>query len=245
MATVTGFTAARMLEIEDNTVVDGSVVGNNLILEKHNGTTIDAGNVRGPQGIQGIPGEVTEAELTAAIDAEETARDAAILTAIDATKGWHHIFNANVASVSSFVIPIPASTYKMIRIIMSLQCATAAAAVHGRVNNNLDVGLHRYSYTQVQGDGTLSGTSVDSTSWRLGVANSTFASTFELLIMDTNASGLLPFHCVNTVFATTPANVRTNMSSGRLSAAHLISSLSVFGASELVSGFYTCEGYKI
>jgi microcystin-dependent protein len=56
MATVTGFTAARMLEIENTTVVDGNVVGNNLILQTREGTTIDAGNVRGPQGIQGIPG---------------------------------------------------------------------------------------------------------------------------------------------------------------------------------------------
>ena len=56
MATVTGFTADRMLIIENETVVDGDVVGNNLILITRAGTQIDAGNVRGPQGIQGPQG---------------------------------------------------------------------------------------------------------------------------------------------------------------------------------------------
>lgn len=53
MTSVTGFTAERMQEIEDGTVVDGSVVGDDLILEKHDGTTINAGNVRGPDGPPG------------------------------------------------------------------------------------------------------------------------------------------------------------------------------------------------
>lgn len=64
MATVTGLTAARMQEIEAASVVDGEVVGNNLILTKHDGTPIDAGSVigpagpQGPQGLSAIPGEV-------------------------------------------------------------------------------------------------------------------------------------------------------------------------------------------
>lgn len=53
MTTVTGLTAARMLDIEQNSIVDGSVVGDNLILEKQSGTTIDAGDVRGPEGPPG------------------------------------------------------------------------------------------------------------------------------------------------------------------------------------------------
>jgi microcystin-dependent protein len=64
MATVTGLTAARMQEIEAASVVDGEVVGGNLILEKHDGSTIDAGSVlgppgpQGPQGLSAIPGEI-------------------------------------------------------------------------------------------------------------------------------------------------------------------------------------------
>lgn len=56
MATVTGLTAERMIAIEAASVINGGVVGNNLILTRKNTTTIDAGNVRGPQGIAGPVG---------------------------------------------------------------------------------------------------------------------------------------------------------------------------------------------
>jgi microcystin-dependent protein len=64
MATITGLTAERMLEIEGASVVSGEIVGGNLILTKFDGTTIDAGPIPpGPQGPTGpaggqIPGEV-------------------------------------------------------------------------------------------------------------------------------------------------------------------------------------------
>jgi Concanavalin A-like lectin/glucanases superfamily len=53
MTTVTGMTASRMMEIEAASVVDGDVVGDELILTRHDGQQINAGSVRGPQGIQG------------------------------------------------------------------------------------------------------------------------------------------------------------------------------------------------
>lgn len=68
MATVTVLTAARMLAIEAASVVDGDIVGDNLILTKHDGSTINAGNVRGPQGIQGPAGDVSTAQLEAAVN---------------------------------------------------------------------------------------------------------------------------------------------------------------------------------
>lgn len=67
MATITGLTAERMLEIEGASVIDGEVVGGNLILTQHDGTQINAGPVIGPQGPVGpvgpaavfaIPGEI-------------------------------------------------------------------------------------------------------------------------------------------------------------------------------------------
>src|SRR5262249_2242791 len=67
MATVTGLTADRMLEIENESIVAGAIDENgHLILTKFDGTTIDAGvaigpaGPQGPQGIGGgyIPGEV-------------------------------------------------------------------------------------------------------------------------------------------------------------------------------------------
>jgi hypothetical protein len=62
MATVTGFTAERMLVIENETVVDGEVQGDNLLLARRDGVQIDAGNVRGPKGDKGdtgTPGVIT------------------------------------------------------------------------------------------------------------------------------------------------------------------------------------------
>lgn len=56
MATVTGLTAERMQQIIDKTIVDANVVSDNLILVLDDGSTIDTGNVRGPQGIQGAQG---------------------------------------------------------------------------------------------------------------------------------------------------------------------------------------------
>ena len=55
MAEVTGFTADRMRIIENETVVDGEVQGDNLILIRRDGVPIDAGNVRGPVGPIGPP----------------------------------------------------------------------------------------------------------------------------------------------------------------------------------------------
>lgn len=56
MATINGLTAERMLEIEAQSIVDGDVVSDNLILTRHDGTTINAGNVRGAPGSAGPAG---------------------------------------------------------------------------------------------------------------------------------------------------------------------------------------------
>lgn len=54
MATVNGLTAEAMQEIVDQTIVDAEVDGSyHLILTKHDGSTVDAGNVRGPAGPTG------------------------------------------------------------------------------------------------------------------------------------------------------------------------------------------------
>jgi microcystin-dependent protein len=65
MATVTGLTAERMLEIEGASVVSGEIIADHLILTKFDGTTIDAGALppgptgpQGPSGVSSIPGEI-------------------------------------------------------------------------------------------------------------------------------------------------------------------------------------------
>lgn len=61
MATVQVFTAARSQEIEDQAIIDASLVGDNLVLERHNGATIDVGSVRGATGATGATGSVVPA----------------------------------------------------------------------------------------------------------------------------------------------------------------------------------------
>lgn len=59
MATVTGYTAARMKEIEDQAIVDGEIIVDDLVLTRYNGEQINAGNVRGPQGPNGTSGDTS------------------------------------------------------------------------------------------------------------------------------------------------------------------------------------------
>jgi len=58
MATITGYTAARMQDIEDSSIVGGTIVGDNLILDRFDGGTVDAGEVRGPVGEVGPPADL-------------------------------------------------------------------------------------------------------------------------------------------------------------------------------------------
>ncbi|QJD49604.1 hypothetical protein HWD32_gp26 [Gordonia phage Secretariat] len=59
--TITGFTAARMLAMEQATVTSGTIQGDALVLVTKGGQEIVAGNVRGPQGVKGDPGGVPDA----------------------------------------------------------------------------------------------------------------------------------------------------------------------------------------
>lgn len=63
MATVTGFTASRMISVENASVVGGTVVGDDLILTTHGGSNINAGNVRGPAGPGFSPVNITTENL--------------------------------------------------------------------------------------------------------------------------------------------------------------------------------------
>ncbi len=97
MASVTGYTAQRMKSIEDNTVVSGSISGDNLILTKYNGTTITAGNVRGATGATGATGDVSLAMLKAAVPAGEV-----IIWLFAATpSGWLPLEGQTVTSAST------------------------------------------------------------------------------------------------------------------------------------------------
>lgn len=53
MATVTGYTAAKMEALANEQIVGGAIVGDLLTLTTRSGTVVVAGNVRGPQGLPG------------------------------------------------------------------------------------------------------------------------------------------------------------------------------------------------
>jgi microcystin-dependent protein len=59
MATITGLTAARMLEIEAASIVDSEIIDGELWLIQHDGTRINSGSVLGPVGPQGPQGPAT------------------------------------------------------------------------------------------------------------------------------------------------------------------------------------------
>lgn len=56
MATVTGLTAAKMLELAGENIIAAEIVGDNLILTTRDGAPIDAGVVVGPVGPTGATG---------------------------------------------------------------------------------------------------------------------------------------------------------------------------------------------
>lgn len=64
MATVTGLTAERMLEIEAQTVVSGAIVADHLILERFDESTVDCGAMPpGPTGPPGPAGGMINGEI--------------------------------------------------------------------------------------------------------------------------------------------------------------------------------------
>lgn len=101
MGSVTGLTAARMLAIEAASVVSGTVTAGNLILTKHDGTTISAGNVLGPTGPTGATGQVTTTAMNTAILAAMPI--GVIVDYIEATapSGWLAMTGQTIASGST------------------------------------------------------------------------------------------------------------------------------------------------
>lgn len=83
MAAVTGLTAARMLAIEAASVVDGEVVGDDLILTKHDGSTVNAGNVRGPTDptdTAATPGTIVVRDASGNVKAADPVDDEDVVT---------------------------------------------------------------------------------------------------------------------------------------------------------------------
>jgi microcystin-dependent protein len=124
MATITGFTADRMLAIENASVVDGEIrADGHLWLTKHDGSEIDAGPVLGPPGptgapgpSSGIPGEVRLWSGSALPDLAKNGKwvwaDGAVypvaatpLAAANIATQWRTFGGASDPGVSNFRVP--------------------------------------------------------------------------------------------------------------------------------------------
>jgi hypothetical protein len=114
MGVATGYTADHMGIIEAACIVSGVVSSDHLILTRQDGSTIDAGNVRGPQGIQGIkgdtgsqgPGNATDSQVATFINQPASASQAAVDARVQATRtttDWNtektagYVYGANTA----------------------------------------------------------------------------------------------------------------------------------------------------
>lgn len=112
MTQVTGYTSARMKEIEDSSIVNGVVTGDNLFLTRHNGATINAGNVRGPQGVagqaDGMSVIVASVESQPSWNVSNANNDAAINSAISVAvaAGGGNVLLPSLLKISNrFVVP--------------------------------------------------------------------------------------------------------------------------------------------
>jgi hypothetical protein len=116
MATVTGFTAARMLAIENSTIDDAQLSGDNLILIRHDGTQINVGSVRGATGAAGPTGEVSDAELAAAVAASETSAGRGIIAydevAVEQSMTFQDNAWATVTNLSVTFTPVVGRYYE-------------------------------------------------------------------------------------------------------------------------------------
>lgn len=68
MGSVTGYTAERIQQIEDQAIVGAEVIGDDLWMARNDTSTFNAGSVRGPEGPQGPTGDVTLTQLNNAVD---------------------------------------------------------------------------------------------------------------------------------------------------------------------------------
>lgn len=118
MATITGFTAARMKQIEDKSVIGGSVNNmGNLILMTRDGGNIDAGHIKGDPGIQGdagiIGGSATQRDSyfgTPTTVTDQVALANRAVSWFNVTLGWFETYRAVTGSVGLTVPGAPAST---------------------------------------------------------------------------------------------------------------------------------------
>jgi microcystin-dependent protein len=130
MATVTGFTAERMLAIENTTIVDGSVVGDNLILSTRAGSEINAGSVRGPTGSPGV----TEQQLSTIVANNSPVGSIVDYIGTAAPTGWLSMTGQTVAGGQS--------TYPLLWVILPASMKSGVDIVMPDTRGRMSVGYN-------------------------------------------------------------------------------------------------------
>lgn len=137
MATVEGLTKARMLEIEAACIVGGAVELGNLILERRDGTTFNAGIVQGPQGPQGDPGPVYVPPAWA--DWVPVYADKGAMTVVEAAHAANHKRYAVIGKTCfvsfSWVLTFGGTLQASFTISLPVQAAKARQVFSGDIVN--------------------------------------------------------------------------------------------------------------
>lgn len=137
MATVTGLTAARMLEIEDASIISGEINGSgHLILTTHGGDEIDAGYVidsvpDASETVKGIVELATQAEAAAGSSADRAVTPASLAPIFSGLDSRLDAHDGNVASLDSRLDALEAVTPAQVGITGEIRMWPVAAAPSG------------------------------------------------------------------------------------------------------------------
>lgn len=150
MASVTGYTAARMQEIEDQAVVGGSVVGDNLVLTRYNGGTINAGNVRGPIGPTGTVPSIAYCRVIFPAETVQSIPNATI-TPINWSTEESDALGFHSTSTNTSRLTVPSGQAGMYQISATLYYGPADSSV-SCIWIQKNTSLTRYGFTQHKND---------------------------------------------------------------------------------------------
>lgn len=154
---VTGFTAERMLEIESSSVVSGSVDDNgDLILVKHDATTVNAGRVRGA----GSESYLNMGNVSGAINvntalAETTAFTMTNDTAVTLTNGQNGK-TAYITAAGAYILTVNGMTIPTGRAVAIMSMGAWDVYIVGSSGDNTAPAAGTLSVTFPGSDGSLS-----------------------------------------------------------------------------------------
>lgn len=115
MGIATGFTADHMDAIQAACIVSAATPSDELILTRFDGGTIDAGNIKGPQGIKGVlgntgpagPGSSTDAQIAALINAVSASQTSVDSRKMRVATDWNNEKKSGLITGSTSALSTP------------------------------------------------------------------------------------------------------------------------------------------